>query len=289
MRLGAGPAASVATAIPDLDVFRGSFGGKDVFPLYRDADGTPNASTETLDAITKVHRASATRAPIVTPERLMAYCYAVLAGADYTERFADALETPGPRIPLSADPGLFQLAVEHGELLLWLHTYGERCTAPDRPPEIPRDGAIAWTEPITRIPEDTRDFRYDEESQALCIADGRIERVSPDVWHFEVSGMPVVKKWLGYRTQRGTGRAASSDSPLDQIRPEHWTDEWTEELLDLLTILQHTIDLLPEGTALLDRICAGATINADDLPAVPAALRKPPAASWQDSDLTLDT
>ncbi len=35
--LGSGPALAVATAVPDFHHFRGSFGGKDVIPLYRDA------------------------------------------------------------------------------------------------------------------------------------------------------------------------------------------------------------------------------------------------------------
>ena len=36
-RISSGSAATVSTAVPDLHYFRGSFGGKDVIPLYRDA------------------------------------------------------------------------------------------------------------------------------------------------------------------------------------------------------------------------------------------------------------
>ena len=38
--LGLGPAATVSAQIPDLHHFRGSFGGKGVIPLWRDADAT---------------------------------------------------------------------------------------------------------------------------------------------------------------------------------------------------------------------------------------------------------
>ena len=43
--LGAGAAIGVSADIPDLHIFRGSFGGKDVMPLYRDSEGhEPNVT-----------------------------------------------------------------------------------------------------------------------------------------------------------------------------------------------------------------------------------------------------
>ena len=65
-------------------------------------------------------------APRITVEQLFAYTFGVLAGTDYTERFHEALETPGPRVPLTADPDLFARMVAHGEKLIWLQTFGER-------------------------------------------------------------------------------------------------------------------------------------------------------------------
>src|SRR3954452_9889096 len=116
-KIGTGPGGTATTAVPDLHHFRGSFGGKDVIPLYRDATGTPNADPVLLRSLTQRH-AEAGGSELVTVERLFAYVYALLAGADYTERFAVALETPGPRVPLTADPVLFQEVVDHGECLL---------------------------------------------------------------------------------------------------------------------------------------------------------------------------
>lgn len=289
MRFGGGPAATASTAVPDLDHFRGSFGGKDVIPLYRDAGGTPNTAPETVEVVTATHRAADSATDEVTHERLFAYCYGVLAGADYTERFAVELETPGPRVPITADPALFQQMADHGEELLWLHTYGERFQGLHRPERLPTDDRFAWAKPITEIPDTPRDFKYDPDTQTLHIADGAVTGVHPDVWEFEVSGMQVVKKWLGYRTRRGAGRAASSTSPLDQIRPEEWADEWSTELFELLTVLQRTIELLPQGAELLGRICQGPQVAASELPPVPDALRRPPPASWRQEGLTFDT
>ena len=98
----------------------------------------------------------------------------------------------------------------------------------------------------------------------------------------------VVKKWLGYRTARGAGRSASSSSPLDQIRPTSWLDEWTTELLELLSVLQRTIDLQPRGIELLDRILAGPLISATDLPEPPPELRQPPGSTRGPSQSSLE-
>jgi hypothetical protein len=282
-RLGTGPAATVTTAVPDLHFFRGSFGGKDIIPLYRDAAGTPNVDPAALDAINTVHHTTDAHAAEVTAERLLVYVFGVLAGADYTTRFADELETPGPRVPLTAAPELFDRMCRLGERLLFLQTFGERFGAPGD--LLPEFATIRWERNVTGIPETMRDVVYDESSCSLRVGDGRLVGVDPDVWAFEVSGMTVLKKWLGYRTRKGTGRAASSESPLDQIRHERWDDAWSEELVQLVTVLRSTLDLLPAGQVLLDEICAGPLVSATDLPAVPPALREVPPASWRDEAL----
>jgi hypothetical protein len=275
--MGAGPGAFAAVDVPDLDCFRGSFGGKDVIPLYRDAALSPNVDPAAVELIIQAHRAADAQANDLGVKELFSYAYALLAGADYTERFREELETPGPRVPLSADPGLFAEAVDLGQELLWLHTYGERCAEGRDPSEL-IDGRIHMAQPIRELPEKASAIRYDAESGELRLGGGIIGGVSPEVWRFEVSGMQVVKKWLGYRTAKGAGRAASSSSPLDHIRPTAWSDDWTRELLELLSVLQRTLDLRPRGVDLLERICAGPLIPASDLPPVPAELREPPAS-----------
>lgn len=118
-RVGGGPCATVAAYLPDLHHFRGSYGGKDVVPLYRDAKGTPNADPVALKFLSEKLGAK------ISVEQLLAYAFGVLAGTDYTERFHQELETPGPRVPLTADPALFEQMERHGENLIWLQTFGE--------------------------------------------------------------------------------------------------------------------------------------------------------------------
>ncbi len=236
--LDEGLAASVTTHVPDLHHFNGR-GGKDIVPLYRDANGTPNADPELLGAM---GQALGAEEP-VSVEDLLAYAYAVLAGADYSARFAEELKTPGPRVPLSADPVLFVQVVAFGRDLLWLHTYGERFAEGRGPLLVP---SIVIEGELT-LGEKPSDIKYDAEKQSVKIGSGAVSGVTPQVWTFAVSGMQVVTKWLGYRTAKGAGRAVSSSSPLDHIRPTEWHDEWTTELLELLSVLQRTIDLQPVG------------------------------------------
>jgi hypothetical protein len=276
-RLSNGPAATVSTAVPDKHYFNGR-GGKDVIPLYRDSDLTPNVDPALIDAVTAAHREVDSSAREVSAESLFAYVYGVLAGADYTTRFVDELATPGPRVPLSRSPYLFAAMAAHGESLLWLHTFGERFQAKGRR-ALNVERTIRWSHSPSRIPADLRDCRYDEGPQRLLVGDGVLMGVKPDVWSFEVSGMQVVKKWLGYRTARGAGRAVSSSSPLDQIRPNAWDPDWSLELSQLVHVLTQTLDLQQTGADLLGDILEGDLVSASELPKTPDALREPPAAT----------
>jgi hypothetical protein len=286
--LGDGLAASVSAHVPDLHYFCGR-GGKDIIPLFRDSDGTANADPQLLRYLTEAQRRADPSASSVSPERLMGYVYGVLAGANYSERFTVELEVPGPRVPLTADSTLFEEMSALGSQLLRLHTFGERFFEADDMADIPPIKGIVWDPEPSRIPADTRDFDYDHSSQVLRVADGRLCGVSQRVWGFKVSGMVVVKKWLGYRTLKGTGRAVSSNSALDAIRPTEWSAEWTRELLEVVSALQHTLNLQPGGIALLDRICEGPLIGASELPPVPDELRKPPKVARRASQPRLQS
>ena len=68
-------AIGVSADIPDLHVFCGSFGGKDVMPLYRDREGKePNITGGLLDTL------GAQYGETPTPDDLAAYVYALLGG-----------------------------------------------------------------------------------------------------------------------------------------------------------------------------------------------------------------
>lgn len=273
--LGPGPGMTAFAYVPDLNAFRGSYGGSDVIPLYRDAEGSsPNITARLASTL-------ATLLGIAPPsvEDLAAYCYSLLTAPDYQQRFAVPLESPGPRVPITADPALWAEAVGKGKYLIWLHTYAERMIdqSAGRARRLPEVEGVGWDVAVSRIPEDTSEISYDEESGTITVGDGRVGGVRPEVWAYSVSGMQVLPKWLGYRTHKGTGRAVSSSSELDRIRPTAWADEWNDELLDLVRILTVTVDSQPRLADLLDRICEGELISEADLPKPTAEQRMPPA------------
>lgn len=277
-RISNGPAATVSTGVPDLHYYCNR-GGKDIIPLYRDAHcAEPNITRGILKKLSEAYDYS------VSPEDLMAYCYALIAHEGYSKLFWEELENSPVRLPITTNPQLFQNAVTLGRELLWLQTFGERAFDEDHPVgSIPSISGMGWIEPVTTLPETTKDIRYDNDTHELHIGDGIVSGVLPEVWSFEVSGMNILDKWLGSRTRKGIGRAASkSATPLDRIRPEEWEDEWNDELLDLLRVLTKTLELAPAQQELLEQILNDELMDADALPKPSNAERKVPKTLKRD-------
>ena len=105
------------------------------------------------------------------------------------------------------------------------------------------------------------------------MGDGQFEPVTPEVYEYSVSGLKVVQSWLKYRMRDGAGKKSS---PLDKLRPTVWSASFTEELLELLWVLEATVATYPEQEDLLDAVVNGPLLDLSGLPPVPAALRQPP-------------
>lgn len=265
---------TASMGVPDKHYFSGR-GGKDIIPLWRDAAATqPNLTAG-------VGRVIGTALGIEPPgvEDVAAYAYALLSASAYQARFAEALRTPGLRVPITSDRALWHEAVAAGRELLWLHTYAERFVDPaaERPAAVPEVEGIGWDASVETMPQTMRDVSYDPETGNLLIGDGIVAGVRPEVWAYSVSGMPVLRKWLGYRTLRGAGKAASSTSALDKIRSTEWPDEWNDELLDLIRVLTLTLERQDALADLLSRVCSGLLIPRGDFPLPTAAERKVPS------------
>lgn len=119
-------------------------------------------------------------------------------------------------------------------------------------------------------------FEYNDTARTLRVGEGEFRPVAREVFEFEVSGLKVVQSWLKYRMKKGAGKKSS---PLDDIRPERWTSQFTTELLELLWVLEATVESYPEQAKLLKAILASPCFGVDDLPPVPEEARKPPVAS----------
>ncbi len=266
--LGIGPALTACSQIPDLDHFSNR-GAKDVLPLYRNAEyDEPNILPGLLRLLGSEYRRP------VSPEEVAGYVYALVAQPEYTRRFAGELTNKKVRVPLTKDGRLFFKVTEYGQWLIWLHTYGDRMADQGRPQgRIPKGRAKCLTA-VSDSPDKYPDeFGYDEGTQRLNVGDGSFGPVSPEVFEFEVSGLKVVKSWLRYRMRKRSGRKSS---PLDDIRPKVWTHEFTRELLELLWVLEKTVEGYPRQKELLEEVLAGDMFVATDLPEVPQEARKPP-------------
>lgn len=247
-KLGKGPALVATPYIPDLHFFRGSYGAKNIAPLWRDADATaPNISA-------KVRESLEAELGKIKPDDLAAYVYGLAGTAAFTSTFAEPLsEQKGHiHVPITKDRGLFDEVASFGRDLLHWHTFGERYGSKEV------TGPAKVVEKITGQPDK---FTYDANSRELSVGTGKVSGVTAEVWSFEVSGLKVLQSWLDNRSASGSGRTSS---PLDSIRYEEW--EFTDELLLVIAILQHTVDVTPDAQALLDKVLAGDVFLASELP-----------------------
>jgi hypothetical protein len=269
--LGGGPALTACCEIPDLHHLRGSYGGKDVLPLYRNADATEaNILPGLLDMLGKAYKRR------VTPEDFLAYVYGALGQPAFTACYAKELETRDLRVPITRDAALFEKVRDAGARLLWLHTYGERFVPKGKQSaHVPRGDARC----VRAVPGDLdgypQSFDYNDAARTLRVGDGKFTPLAREVFEFEVSGLKVVQSWLKYRMKKGAGKKSS---PLDGIPPERWTSEFTTELLELLWLLEATVEGYPEQASLLDAVIASPCFRAAELPAVHDDARKPPSA-----------
>ncbi len=271
-----GPALTFTGLIPDHDHYKGSFAGR-VFPLWRDrAAEVPNMPPNLLPFLSQRYQTQ------VSPEDLMAYVAAVAAHPAFIARFEAELMQPGLRIPITGDGGTFAAAADVGRTIIWLHTFGERFADPKRgrpeqpprlpsrnAPRIPADGAIP-TNPDAM--PDTID--YDETKGRLLIGRGYVERVTPEMWSYEVSGKQVLHHWFSYR-KTNRERPIIGDrrppSKLGDIQPDHWLAEYTTELINVLNVIGRLLELEPSQADVLERVCSGPTIHGDALRAANAA------------------
>ncbi len=275
-----GPGLSFTSLVPDLDHYNGR-GGR-VFPLWADAQGrASNVGSAVIAKVGEIY------ASTILAEDTFSYMAAVAAHPGYTARFAQDLIQPGLRIPLTADASLFKEAAALGREVIWLHTFGDRFASPKdgRPvgpprlpqaerPQIPANGVIPST-----ADDMPASITYDLATRRLHIGKGYVDNVPPEVWGYEVSGKQVLTQWFSYRG-RDRSRPIIGDrrppSPLNHIQPVGWLAEYTTELLNVLNVLGLLVKLEPKLADLLNWICAGPTITADDIKAAAVSEKAPP-------------
>ncbi|MFD9562867.1 type ISP restriction/modification enzyme [Streptomyces sp. NPDC059994] len=240
-----GPALTVSALLPDGRSPAGRPGR--IRPLYRRPGATePNLTPGLLPFLGKAYGHD------VTPEDLLAW---IVAAAQ-----------PSPAgcvLPLTADPLLWERGVGLGHRIVELTVRGARGGEKPRLPGGRRPYVRA------AIPARPDTLRYDPEDESLYLGEGRISPVPPGAWEFEVSGVRVLELWFEQRTESG------EPGTLEAVRPASWPQEWTSELLELITVLALLDELRPRQRELADgpRLARDRLVEARVLPVPPAARR----------------
>ncbi|MFE6040350.1 type ISP restriction/modification enzyme [Streptomyces sp. NPDC056452] len=249
-----GPALSVTALLPDGHSPAGRPGR--IRPLYRRPGGRePNLAPGLLALLDTRYAAP------VAPESVLAWTLAV------------ARPSPaGCLVPLPADGTLWAEGVELGRELLRLQLRGARG---GQRPRLP-----GGRRPYVRaaIPPRPAALRYDPDDEALMLGEGpgegRISPVPAGAWEFRVSGVRMLELWFERRT------AQDGREGLEALRPRDWPQEWTSELLELITVLALLGELRPAQEALRKRLAAEPAVTRDALRAAgvvpaPATARRP--------------
>ena len=170
--------AYVTKEIPDIDMK----GGVYVFPLV--VDGKPNFSKTFSSWATQQFEH-------VDSVDLLGYLYGILYCNVYRKKYASALRTSFPHIPLTSDKELFLGISLIGKELIQLHLL---CS-----PNIWQSSA-GYPEIGSDIVERVA---YNDADSCVMINDKQyFSKISPEVWKYEVGGYRVCKRWLRERIGR---------------------------------------------------------------------------------------
>ena len=181
---GAGPAVWCHGLLPDYHAFRGSYGGY-AFLLHdrRPATAGSNVSQELLDGLSAAYGAP------VTPEEAFNAILCLLSATSYTLRFAEDLEDVFPHIPFPADHASFQESARIGAEIRAVQTFARRPAGAFANQAFVRLDTAPTGQLAAGNPDGT--------TLALCEnGSASVSGLPAALWAFEVSGYPVLQRWL---------------------------------------------------------------------------------------------
>lgn len=262
----AGPGLYISSLIPDMNSFKGSEGGR-THPTLT-IGGIPNLTESAAQMLRERFGADA-------PGDLVYYLAALTGHPGYVRTFDEPLQQAGIRVPLTADPALWERAVQLGKQVVWLHTYGVRgepLPGMKYLHQIPEGADYVLPTPTVdmgrTMPEKKPSFSPDpvdslskEENNPIMgtvsFGRARCENVEKRVFDYTVGGNQVLGLWAKYRLKKPIVRQSS---PLDEIVQREWPETWSEEYERLLYTLTHLVHLEPAQEKLLDEVLAGEQI-----------------------------
>lgn len=243
--LRSGPALVFSALMPDFHHFNNR-GGRTLPFLH--PDGTPNLAPGLLDAL------SASLGVDVPAQDVLSYVAGISSHPAFRETFEDELDTPGVRIPFTAEPLLWARAVKLGRQVLWVQSYGEYSA----PGVAGSDISFPSGDPrrvmnhvaVSALPTGVV---FDGAAQEIQLGGGRFGPVTQEMFEYEVGGRNVLRSWVGYRSEEAAGKRTSA---LDDIQSTVWQHAWTVELIELLTALRRLTEVEEAQAALLRDVMA---------------------------------
>ncbi|MFD9884067.1 type ISP restriction/modification enzyme [Streptomyces alboflavus] len=241
---GTGPAVLASTVLPDGRSPAGRPGR--VRPLFRRPGGLePNLAPGLSDQLARVYGTE------VTAPDVLAWTLA-----------AARASAAGCAVPLTSDARVWARGVAAGRRRLWLHLRG----AGGERPKLPGGKRPYVRSPLPARP---RTLAYDADEETLVVGEsGVISPVPAAAWDFRVSGVRVLELWFDRRT------ADAEPGSLEAVRPAAWPQEWTSQLLELVTVLALLAAEEPFDIGDAGRITSGDLRAAGVLP-VPGSARRP--------------
>lgn len=248
-----GPAVVVSALLPDGRSPAGRPGR--IRPLYRRPDGRePNVAPRLLGWLGE------RLATTVGAGDLLAW---VTAAAGHTPG--------GVTVPLPGSGELWDEGVELGRAMIAAQTRGGRR---GERPKLP-----GGRRPYVRaaLPARPGELRYDAGQEALFVGAGRLSPVPRGAWDCHADGVRVLDAWFGSRT----AVAAAEPGSLAAIGPAGWPQEWTSQLLELVTVLALLAELRPRQRELARRLAGRhrppgtADLRAAGVLPVPGGARRP--------------
>lgn len=158
---------------------------KDLFSATETCHKQPNLNPTLLEVFSKLYG----KKPM--PEEIFYYIYAILYAPTYRIRYAEFLKTDFPRVPIIRNHKLFVEMGKLGKQLLDLHLLK----------------AKVLENPMARF-EGKGDNRmekqqYNEIEQRVYInATQHFERITKEIWKYQIGGYQILDKWLKDRKGR---------------------------------------------------------------------------------------
>jgi len=222
---GRGPAVLHSSMIMDQHSFRGSDGGKSLYPA-KQADGPWNFTPLVSQWLISLGRKDQF-------DTAYYYILAILSAPSYTEENWKALTSDTLRVPLTADVSLFDEAMTLGQHIatLWERSLDGTQEGDRRISWEQRNGSAAYG-------------KATHDGDRITFDNGReLSGVGDDVWGFQVSGYQVLPRYFA-------GRAG-------------WTPnlERTKEMLDTVRCVAHLVDALREANTIYHQVLEQPTFS----------------------------